>query len=239
MTKMVLRFLVLSLVAVSLAGCGASSGGGNGAGLVAIETLTTDDMAGIEASLVADRVDQGLALAVDPSILGSVLADDVNAESTFQRRGRGYKGRRQGQGWQIRRADGTCPVGVEPMGNGWRVNVGSETCSVERLADGSLKIVRANGSEILVGPVPADGGTTTITVGDITWQAVFGTGDAALVTLTNTRSGRVLTVTESETGELTVFPSGGTPLRGRWNADGEVNCADGGTGRQYRYCGGR
>jgi hypothetical protein len=234
--KKFLYVVMVAFVSMSLVGCSGGGGAGDSPSLTG-DLLSTEDMAGIEASLLADRVDQAIALDADTTLSAAVLADSAT-DGVFQRRGRKYRGGRTEEAWQISRGDNTCQVDVIPGSDNLQLTVGLETCTVERLEDGSLKILRGNGSEIMVGPIPAAGGNSTIDVGGVSWNAVFGGEGEPLVTLTNTRSGRVLTVVESDTGDLTVSAAGGAAFRGRWNRDGELECSDG-SGRSYRYRGGR
>ncbi|RCK78273.1 MAG: hypothetical protein OZSIB_1650 [Candidatus Ozemobacter sibiricus] len=236
-------FFVLVLMACSLAGCGGGAGGGMGGS--AVEPLSTDDLAAVEAVLLADRIDAAQALPVSASVVADLApaegADPVlaNDDTPIQRRGRAYRARRQTGGWQVQRGAGSCPVAVDRTPAGWRIQAGTETCTATRAEDGSLIITRGNGTQMTIGQIPADGGSTTLTIGQSRWQVVFGTGEAPLATLTNTRTGRTLTVTESDTGELTVVPAGGSAFPGRWSAEGELACSDLASGRQYRYRGGR
>ena len=229
-------FVVAVFISLTLSGCGSTSGGG-ASPLIGTSSLSTEDLAGIEAALLADRVDQAIALETSPELAASIQAD-VTSTGSFQRRGRSYSWEKSSTGRHIRRGAGTFPIDVAITSEGGQLNIGGETCTVSRLEDGTLKLVRGNGSEILIGSIPEAGGSAVLDVAGVPWNAVFGTGDEALVTLTNTRSGRVLIINESDTGELTVVADGDSTFRGRWNQDGEVECT-GDSGRQYRYRGGR
>lgn len=243
-------FLITAL-AISLVGC--SSGAGAGSGFdaeTAVTSLSTQDLAVVEASLVADRLAAvqeapvvSANLVANPLISGSILAD-VTAQATgFGRRGKQYRGGKggSGQGGVAGRGTGTCIVGLDgTLASPTRLLVASQACQITKLADGSLQITLGSGNVMTLVP-PTDGtNVTTITVNGIAWEATFGTSSSEpLVVLKNPISSRILTIEEADDGSLTVTPSGGRANRGRWASDGALELTDTGIGRGYRFRGGR
>lgn len=80
MIKRVLGFLFLALGICSLNGCGGSSGGGPATPFS--DPLTTEDLAAVEAVLLADRVEAAQSLSVSPTLaVAPVAASVVEAEA--------------------------------------------------------------------------------------------------------------------------------------------------------------
>lgn len=234
--------LLLVCMSFSLIGCTTgSSGGGMGSGIPGEVALRPTDLAVVEASLLANRVEV-LENAPLPNAAFVVLpGQTTETGSTFQHRGRQFRGGKMGNGRNAQRGAGRCQVTLDgSIASATRLWVASEACTIEQTDTGGYRIVRANGSEITV-EKPADGtNRTTLTVNGQTWAALFGDGASApLVTLKNDLSGRTLIINEDDAGNLTITPEGGVNVRGFWNSDGSIEATEDGCGRQYRYRGGR
>jgi hypothetical protein len=235
--KYVLALVVITSCLFGLTGCG-SSGSSVGSNSFADIGLSDADLAAVESALVANRI-EALDTAALPS--ASILADvSGTPAAAFQYRGKQYRGGQSGSRKQAQRGTGSCQIALDVQTDGTSLLIASETCKVERTITGGYKIIRANGTELVI-EKPADGTErTTLTVNGATWGAWFGDGTTTpLVTLKNDRSGRTITISEDDSGNLTVVGEGGRACRGYWNADGTIEAAEEGSGRQYRYRGGR
>ncbi|MBF0546739.1 MAG: hypothetical protein HQM08_19995 [Candidatus Riflebacteria bacterium] len=100
------------------------------------------------------------------------------------------------------------------------LHIGPKICKAEKVASGGVQITLPN-EKVLTVNLPSDGSKTGELVADgITWK--FTWGDSPLLTLENTQNGHTLTVTESDTGALTITPIGGLPHQAKWDSSGNI-----------------
>ncbi len=247
----------LCALAIGVAGCGGSAGlGGLKAASNAADTGTTaldaTDLAAIESALIASRI---LAAEAAPTVGASVLGATVDEPAPtgttdefsgasptdlppFEMRGHRFHGGRQGGEWRVRGGEGTCEMRMEDLGSGAaRLHIGSETCHLERMEDGSVKILRADQTVLTIVPPAAAGSSGELTVNGATWT--FSWGEDSRLTLVNTANGRTWTISEDEAGNLTLARPGHPPHRGRWQPDGSVSGESEGDGTCFRFHGGR
>jgi hypothetical protein len=208
--------------------------------------LSASDLAAVEAGLLASRLQ---AAQVAPSIQASIATGSSPegeprigsapppAMSPFEMAGHRFEGHRDGNEFEIRRGENGCQVGWSENGSAPpRLMIASTPCSVERLADGGVRIVRPEGEELIVEPATNASGTGELVVDGITWSYTWGT--ETLLTLTNTSDGHILTVVESDNGELSIARPGRPPHHAHWNADGELAGEFPTDGRSFRFAAG-
>lgn len=220
--------LLIAMMVVMALFTGCASTGSDSSDLA--YTPPDEEIAAIEASLLLDRT-------LAASVISAEDDGSIRAQTSFsgsrKYRGRNYQVDGAAGGMALRRGDGNCSAVVGADG----LRIGLEQCTVEKLADGSIKITRGNGTVIQT-PVPDSSGVpATVNVGGIDWQITFGelTG-APLATLKNLKSGMILTITELDDGSLTIVRDSSEVYNGRWASDGDLEFTDGmGQQRRYRY----
>ncbi len=222
-----MKKLVLFLVVVNLALFVGCAGTGVGSSQV-VDALSSEEMAGVEASLLADRVLAAESLGAPAA---SILETVSETEGSLSYRNRRYRARKNGSALGLRRGDGTCEVQV----SSGALRIGLEECQVTKEASGAIKIVRGDGSEILIPAADASGEVTTLTINGLEWPVTFGsqTGEA-LVTLKNPRSGMIIALNELEDGTITMVRDTSEVLSGRWSDSGDVEFEDR-QGKKFRY----
>jgi hypothetical protein len=223
------KFFLLALLVsamMTFTGCA-----GNGSGSFDnAATLSSDDMAGIEASLLVDRM---LAATVISDGDASLLAAAGNGDGMFRYRNRQYRSLNSEAGLGLQRGTGACMAIVSANS----MTVGIEQCSIEKLAGGEIVITRGNGSAITVPAPDATGDVSNITVGEIIWEVTYGNlPEEPLVELRNTRSGVKLNISENDDGTLTIVRDLSEVFSGRWAENGDLELADRqGKRARYRY----
>ncbi len=225
MKKLVLLVFMVSTV-MMFVGC---AGTGNGSeALLDTAAFSAEDMAGIEASLMADRV---LAANVITAGDSSILAAVADSEGTLVYRNRKYRSQNSAKGLGLGRGAGTCTTVVTPD----QLTVGTEQCVISRLDSGEIKIIRGNGSEIIIPAADATGEIKTFTVDGREWEVNYASvAGEPLVTLKNTRSGMIISVSELDDGTLTLVRDSSEVFAGRWAETGEVEIEDR-QGKKFRY----
>ncbi len=237
-----LTFLVL--FSLSLTGCSGTGGGSAVGPQTATDLLSDTDLAAVEASLISDRINASVAApVVTTAPAASVVSADVLTASTFAHGGRRYQGGRSGNRAVAQRGLRSCTVtcdGSFTASGTLGATIGSLSCTIVRNDDGSLRVLRADGTELMTVPAPTATGPIPLTANGVAWLATYGqTATDPLVTLVNQVSGRTLTVTEGDDGTLTVTSSGGGRFRGAWQADGTMVLDDTAGYGQRRWRGGR
>lgn len=114
------------------------------------------------------------------------------------------------------------------------LRIGSESCKLEKSADGKILITRADGTTLTINPA-SDATMGELIVDGVTWTYAW--GDNSVLTLKNSMNGRILIITENADGSLIVTPPGGHPHPARWTEDGSIEGsfpADG-AGFQFRH----
>ncbi|PKL48178.1 MAG: hypothetical protein CVV42_10370 [Candidatus Riflebacteria bacterium HGW-Riflebacteria-2] len=224
MKKFFLFALMVSAMMV-FTGC-AGNGSGTGTEDMA-SVLSSDDIAGIEASLLADRV---LAASVvsdgDPSLLASV----GSSEGMMRYRNRQYRSQNGEAGLGLQRGTGSCMAIVSANS----MSVGLEQCSIEKLETGEIVITRGNGTAITIPAPDESGDVSSLTVGEIIWEVTYGDDGEPLVEIKNTRSGVKLNINESDDGTLTIVRDLSEVFRGRWAENGDLELNDN-QGKRFRY----
>ena len=214
------------LVSVTMAftGCAGSSSSSSDTSAI----LSSDDMAGIEASLLVDRM---LAATAVSDIDTSLLASAGSGDGMFRYRNRQYRSLNGEAGLGLQRGTGTCMAIVSANS----MTVGTEQCSIEKLETGEIVITRGNGSVITVPAPDTTGDVSNFTVGEVIWEVTYGSlAEEALVELRNTRSGIKLNISENDDGTLTIVRDLSEVFSGRWAEDGNLELADK-QGKRFRY----
>lgn len=233
--KRVIMVLLLGAFAGVLTGCannGVASGTGSSSTLTA--GLTASDLSVVEASLITTSV---LAADSAPTISASVLASDSSNPPPFPMKGREFRGRRAGGEWMVRRGEGGCELRLEtPASMTPHLRIGSESCTLEKSADGKILITRSDGTILTINPA-SDGSTGEFTVDAVTWTYTW--SETSVLTLKNSANGRILTITENTDGSLIIAPPGGHPHPARWGQDGALEGTFPAEGAGFRFRGGR
>lgn len=223
MNKLISLFFGMCFI-VSLTGCAGSSSSSP------IETSASSvEVAAVESSLMLDRV---VAASIIESETNEVKSSISGSVGSVRLRNRMYRAESRPEGLGLRRGDGTCIAVV----NSSSISTGIEQATIEKLESGAIKITRGNGS-IIETSVPVNGEFSSFTVDGIEWQASYGS-EGTNITLTNTRSGMKLLVTELDDGSLTVVRDSSQVFNGRWLEDGSLDLSDN-NGKRYRYRYGR
>lgn len=222
-----LKKLILFLVVVNVALFVGCAGTGVGSSQIA-DAISSEEIAGVEASLLADRVLAAESLGAPTA---SILETVSETEGSLSYRNRRYRARKNGSALGLRRGDGTCEVQV----SSGALRIGLEECQVTKEATGEIKIVRGDGSEILIPAADASGEVTSIAINGVDWPISFGSqAGEALVTLKNPRSGMIITLNELEDGSITMIRDTSEVFSGRWSDSGDVELEDR-QGKKFRY----
>ncbi len=220
------HFLLTLLVSAMAAFTGCAGSGSSAADTSTI--LSSEDVAGIEASLIVDRT---LAASAVSDAEGSLLAASASDEGMFRYRNRQYCTLNGERGFGLKRGTGACIATISDN----QLAIGTEQCSLEKLETGEIIITRGNGSVITV-PAPDDAGEVkSFTLGEIVWEATYGAAAGEpLVELKSTRSGLKLSISENDDGTLTIIRDLSEVFNGRWAENGDLELADR-QGKRFRY----
>ena len=223
--KQLSLFVAMMIVMALFTGCAATDSSSDTA-----FTPPDEEIAAVEASLLVDRT---LAASIISQEEALNLRAATGVYGSKRYRNRNYQVEGAGNGMALRRGDGSCSAIVTADG----ITMGTEQCTVERLASGALKITRGNGTIIETPAFSADSAAESIIVDGVEWQISFGSTEGApLATLKNSRSGMILTINEQEDGSLTIVRDNSEVYQGRWAADGDLEFSDGkGQKKRYRY----
>ena len=229
--KRVMMVMLLGAFAGLLTGC-SSSGLGSGAAstIQAAASLTSSDLKVVEASLITTSV---IAADAAPVVSASILASDAVNPPPFPMRGHEFRGVRSGKDWMVRRGEGGCEMRFEAPGSMTpHLRIGSESCKLEKSADGKILITRADGTVLTINPA-SDAGTGELVVDGVAWT--YSWSDSSVLTLKNTTTGRTLTITETADGNLFIAPPGGHPHPARWKEDGSIEGSFPADGAGFRF----
>lgn len=221
--KRIIGFVLMVGFSMMFSGCSSS---GSGAANVS-SSLTSDELAAVEAGLILDRHIAASVAGVGGDELLASVADESGALSYRRRR---YRVGNSGSGVALTRGEGNCQVEVGED----RISIGLEDCSV-KVVDGDLQIIRGNGSIIMVPNYDTLTDATEIVVENVVWQVLEQSEtDATLLKLKNTRSGMMLVINELDDGTLTVTRDMAEVFSGRWAENGALEL-HGSNGKRFRY----